>query len=81
MIPCHAGARGAGWNSQGGSTGGRGVSHAVDASKNAVFFSSGIDLAPAALVQSAKIGYHLIAQAGSFWGMYQTPFDLVHSGQ
>ncbi len=33
--------------------------------KMLLFFGGGIDLAPAALVQSAKIGYHTIAQAGS----------------
>ncbi len=39
-------------------------------SKNAAFFSSRINLALATLVQSANIGYHTIAQAGSFKGMY-----------
>ncbi len=66
MIPHHAGARGAGRNSWGVSTGGRESSRAVRASRNAAFFSSGIDLAPAAPVQSAKKRYHTIAQAGSF---------------
>jgi hypothetical protein len=38
-----------------------GVSCAVRASKNAVFFSGGMGLAPAPHVQSAKVGYHAIA--------------------
>jgi hypothetical protein len=38
--------------------------------KNTALFCSGIDIMPAALVQSAKIGYHSIAQAGSFKEMY-----------
>ncbi len=48
-----------------GGYGRREISRAVCASKNAAFFSSKIDLAPAAPVQSVKVGYHKIAQAGS----------------
>jgi hypothetical protein len=40
---------------------GRAVARAIRASKNAVFFSSGIDVAPATPVQSAKLGYQEIA--------------------
>jgi hypothetical protein len=38
-------------------------------SNNAAFYSSRINVVPATLVQSEKIGYHTIAQAGSFKGM------------
>jgi hypothetical protein len=38
-------------------------------SKNAAFFSSRIDVAPATLVQLAKKRYHMIAWAGSLKGM------------
>jgi hypothetical protein len=65
-IPCHAGARGAGWNSRGGRISATGVSCAVRASKNAAFFSSRINLVPAPQVQLAKVGYHAIARAGSY---------------
>ncbi len=43
-----------------------GVSRTVCASKNAAFFSSGMDLEPAPHIQLAKVGYHAIAQAGSY---------------
>ncbi len=62
--PCWA--RGAGQNSRGGWIRATGVSPAVRASKNEAFFSSRMDLAPAPHVQSAKVGYHAIARAGSY---------------
>jgi hypothetical protein len=40
-----------------------------------------IDAAPVPHVRSAKIGYHGIAQAGSFKGMYLNSIDLVYIGQ
>jgi hypothetical protein len=64
--PLHARARGAGRNSREGRISVTGVSCAVHASKNAAFFSSGMDLAPAPHIQSAKVGYHAIARAGSY---------------
>jgi hypothetical protein len=66
VIPRHAGARGAGWNSRGGRISVRGVSCAVHASKNAAFFSSRMDLALTLQVQLAKVEYHAIARAGSY---------------
>jgi hypothetical protein len=57
--PCWA--RGSGRNSRGGRISATGVSCMVRASKNAVFFSGGMDLAPAPGVQSAKVGCHAIA--------------------
>ncbi len=67
MIPCHARARGAGQNSHVGLISMMEVSSAVGASKNAAFFSSGIDMRPAAPpIQLAKLGYHAIAQEGSY---------------
>jgi hypothetical protein len=62
--PCWA--RGAGQNSRGGWISATGISRAVHASKNAVFFSGGMDLAPALRVKSVKVGYHAIARAGSY---------------
>jgi hypothetical protein len=69
MIPHHAGSRGAGRNSRGGRISTKGVSRTVCASKNAAIFSSGIDLLPALHVQTAKVGYHAIAQAESHKGI------------
>ncbi len=59
LPPCWE--RGADQNSCGGRISAMGVSHEVRASKNAAFFSGGVDLAPAPHVQSAKVGYHGIA--------------------
>ena len=75
MIPRHPGARGEAQNSQGWSTGRTGVSRAVRGSKRARFFSSGIDLPPAARVRRRRIGYWGIARAGSYKGCIRAPLD------
>jgi hypothetical protein len=68
MIPCHPGARGEAQNSQGWSTGRTGASRAVRGSKQAQFFSSGINLPPAECIRRRQIWYWRIARAGSYKG-------------
>ena len=75
LPPPPRGARGDDGNSLEGRKGGGGVSRAVRGSKRARFFSSGIDLPPAARVRRRRIGYWRIARAGSYKGCIRAPLD------
>ena len=75
LPPPPRGARGDDGNSLEGRKGGAGVSRAVRGSKRARFFSSGIDLPPAARVRRRRIGYWGIARAGSYKGCIRAPLD------